>query len=83
MPDRISDAAVYYRLGYAHSVDLALGYLAALVSVFVAYVRAAAKSIGAPNDFVWAEGQAPTYGFVHMFSCNHGLPSYCMASAVG
>lgn len=51
VPDRVSDAAVFIGLGYAVSGDITLGCLAALVSVFVAYVRAAAKSIGAPNDF--------------------------------
>ena len=51
VPDRVSDAAVLVGLGYSAGGDIAIGYLAALVSVFVAYVRAAAKSIGAPNDF--------------------------------
>lgn len=51
LPDRVSDAAVFIGLGYAAGGDATLGYLAALISVFVAYVRAAAKSIGAPNDF--------------------------------
>ena len=51
VPDRVSDAAIFIGLGYAFSGDVVLGYLAALLSVFVAYVRAMAKSIGAPNDF--------------------------------
>jgi phosphatidylglycerophosphate synthase len=51
VPDRISDAAVFIGLGYASGGEPALGYLAALLSVFVAYVRAMAKSLGAPNDF--------------------------------
>jgi phosphatidylglycerophosphate synthase len=51
VPDRISDAAVFIGLGYSMGSEPALGYLAALVCVFVAYVRAMAKSIGAPNDF--------------------------------
>jgi phosphatidylglycerophosphate synthase len=51
VPDRISDAAVFVGLGYSAGSSPALGYLAALVCVFVAYVRAMAKSIGAPNDF--------------------------------
>ena len=51
IPDRVSDAAVFIGLGYSAGGDLAMGYIAALVSVFVAYVRAAAKSIGAPNDY--------------------------------
>ncbi len=51
VPDRVSDAAVFIGLGYAAGGHVVLGCLAALVSVFVAYVRAMAKSIGAPNDF--------------------------------
>ena len=51
IPDRVSDAAVFIGLGYSAGGDVKFGYLAALVSVFVAYIRAIAKSIGAPNDF--------------------------------
>lgn len=51
VPDRVSDAAVFIGLGYSAGGDIAFGYIAALISVFVAYVRATAKSIGAPNDF--------------------------------
>jgi phosphatidylglycerophosphate synthase len=51
VPDRVSDAAVFIGLGYSAGGDIAFGYIAAIVSVFVAYVRAVAKSIGAPNDF--------------------------------
>lgn len=51
IPDRVSDAAVFIGWGYAAGGDVTLGYIAALMSVFVAYVRATAKSIGAPNDF--------------------------------
>lgn len=51
VPDRLSDAAVFIGLGYSAGGNMALGYIAALVSVFVAYVRVAAKSMGAPHDF--------------------------------
>lgn len=51
VPDRISDAAIFIGLGYSAGGDTTLGFSAALVAVFVAYVRAAAKSTGAPNDF--------------------------------
>ncbi len=51
VPDRVSDVAVLTGLGYSAGGDVAIGLMAALVSVFVAYVRAAVKSIGAPNDF--------------------------------
>lgn len=51
IPDRVSDAAVFIGLGYAAGGHITFGYMAALISIFVAYVRATAKSIGAPNDF--------------------------------
>jgi phosphatidylglycerophosphate synthase len=57
VPDRISDAAVMIGLGYASTGHVIYGYLAALVSVFVAYVRAMVKAIGAPNDFCGPMGK--------------------------
>jgi phosphatidylglycerophosphate synthase len=51
VPDRISDAAILIGLGYSFGGDVILGYVAALTAVFIAYVRAMATSIGAPNDF--------------------------------
>jgi len=51
VPDRISDVAVFIGLGYAIGSDITLGYVAALMSVFVAYVRAVIKATGAPNDY--------------------------------
>ena len=51
VPDRISDAAVLLGLGYAAGGWPEMGYLAALLAVFTAYVRAACKVVGAPQDF--------------------------------
>jgi phosphatidylglycerophosphate synthase len=51
IPDRISDAAVMTGLGYATSGNIVLGFVAAIVAIFVAYVRAIGKSLGAPNDY--------------------------------
>ncbi len=51
VPDRVSDAAIFIGLGYAAGSAPTFGFLAALSAVFVAYVRAMARSIGAPNDF--------------------------------
>lgn len=50
-PDRIADAAVLIGIGHAAGGDVTAGYAAAVAAVFVAYVRAMAKSAGAPNDF--------------------------------
>jgi phosphatidylglycerophosphate synthase len=51
VPDRVSDAAIFIGLGYASLSDPVLGFAAALVAVFTAYVRAMAKAAGAPNDY--------------------------------
>ncbi len=51
IPDRVSDMAALIGLGYAAYSDIAGGYLAAALAVFVAYVRTMAKAAGAPNDF--------------------------------
>lgn len=50
-PDRISDAAMLVGAGYAAGSTDVWGWAAACVAVWVAYVRALAKSAGAPNDF--------------------------------
>lgn len=51
VPDRISDAAVLIGSGYAAGGSVELGYLAACVALFVAYVRSTARTAGAPSDF--------------------------------
>ena len=57
VPDRVSDAAVMIGLGYASGGDVVYGYGAALIAVFVAYVRAMGKAAGAPNDFCGPMGK--------------------------
>ena len=51
VPDRVSDAAVFIGAGYAWGGNVALGYIAAILAIFTAYVRAAGKTAGAPNEF--------------------------------
>lgn len=51
VPDRVSDAAVLIGLGFSATGAPTFGFIAAVLAVFVAYVRAMANSIGAPNDF--------------------------------
>ncbi len=51
VPDRISDAATLIGLGYAAGGDVVLGYAAAGVAVFTAYIRAAGKVAGAAQAF--------------------------------
>ncbi len=51
VPDRVSDTAIFVGMGYAVGGCPILGLIAALLSVFTAYVRAAAKVAGAPQDY--------------------------------
>jgi phosphatidylglycerophosphate synthase len=51
VPDRVSDAAVFIGAGYAWGGNVALGYIATILAIFTAYVRAAGKIAGAANEF--------------------------------
>jgi phosphatidylglycerophosphate synthase len=51
VPDRLSDAAVFVGAGYAWGGNVTLGYVATILAIFTAYVRAAGKIAGAPNEF--------------------------------
>jgi len=51
-PDRLSDAAIFIGAGYAAGSWPVLGFAAALMAVFVAYVRALGASVGAGQCFL-------------------------------
>jgi phosphatidylglycerophosphate synthase len=51
-PDRVSDAAIFIGAGYAAGSEPLLGFGAALVAVFVAYVRALGASVGVGQVFL-------------------------------
>jgi phosphatidylglycerophosphate synthase len=51
VPDRISDAAVFVGAGFAWGGNVTLGYIATILVIFTAYIRAAGKIAGAPNEF--------------------------------
>src|SRR5207253_2279463 len=51
VPDRISDAAVFIGAGFAWGGNITLGYIATILAIFTAYVRAAGKIAGTPNEF--------------------------------
>ncbi|MDR3403354.1 MAG: CDP-alcohol phosphatidyltransferase family protein [Chthoniobacter sp.] len=51
-PDRVSDAAIFIGAGYAAGSWPLLGYGAALVAVFVAYIRALGASVGVGQIFL-------------------------------
>jgi phosphatidylglycerophosphate synthase len=51
VPDRIADAAILVGLGYAVDSNIPLGFTAACVALFTAYVRAVGKAAGARQEF--------------------------------
>jgi phosphatidylglycerophosphate synthase len=51
VPDRVSDAVILIGAGSAVGGDVVLGFGAACVAVFTAYVRAMGKAAGAPQDY--------------------------------
>jgi len=51
IPDRVSDAAILIGLGYGIGGEPLLGYVAACVAIFVAYVRAMGVAAGARQAF--------------------------------
>jgi phosphatidylglycerophosphate synthase len=51
VPDRVSDAAMFIGAGYALGGLPVLGYIAALLAVFVAYLRAQGRVAGAHQEF--------------------------------
>lgn len=51
IPDRISDSATLIGLGYALGGNARLGYAAALIAMFTAYVRAMGKSATGVQQF--------------------------------
>ena len=51
VPDRVSDTAILIGAGYALGGLPVLGYVAAIIAISVAYIRAIGASIGAGNAF--------------------------------
>lgn len=51
LPDRVSDVAVFVGAGYASGGFPEAGYIAAIIAVTTAYVRAVGKAAGAANLF--------------------------------
>lgn len=51
IPDRVSDAAILIGAGLAAGALPAIGFVAACLAIFTAYVRAAGKAAGAHQEF--------------------------------
>ncbi len=88
VPDRISDAATLVGCGYAAGGAPILGFTAACVAMFVAYVRAVAKVAGAPQDYCGPMAKQQRMFAVIAFAVYCGVtptawqPSWGLAKAV-
>ncbi len=51
IPDRVSDTATLVGLGFALGGNPTLGFAAALLAMFTAYIRAMGKAAGGPQQF--------------------------------
>jgi phosphatidylglycerophosphate synthase len=51
IPDRVSDAATLIGAGYALGGNEPLGYIAACLAIFIAYIRAQGKAAGAHTEY--------------------------------
>lgn len=51
VPDRVSDALVLIGAGYGLTGNSTIGFLAAILAVMTAYIRAVGKGVGAGSDF--------------------------------
>jgi phosphatidylglycerophosphate synthase len=67
-PDRVSDAAIFIGAGYALGSDPVHGYAAAVVALFVAYVRALGASVGVGQIFLGPQAK-PHRMAVTTFAC--------------
>ena len=51
VPDRVSDTAILLGVGYAQGGSPVLGFMAALLALGTAYIRAIGKASGSPSEF--------------------------------
>jgi phosphatidylglycerophosphate synthase len=72
-PDRVSDAATLMGAGFAAGGAPVLGFSAACVAVFVAYVRALGKGAGAPQEFCGPMAKQQRMALVTAIALYQGL----------
>ena len=65
VPDRVADALILIGAGFAAGGTPALGYLAAIVAIFVAYVRALGELGWCARAVHGPDGQASAHGHDH------------------
>jgi phosphatidylglycerophosphate synthase len=73
VPDRVSDAATLIGAGYAVDSNVPLGYGAACVALFTAYVRAMGKVAGAHQEFCGPMAKQQRMFIVTVVALYYGL----------
>lgn len=73
VPDRVSDVATLIGAGYAVGGNVTLGYLAACVALFTAYVRAMGKAAGAAQEFCGPMAKQQRMFVVTVIAIYYGL----------
>ncbi len=73
VPDRISDVAVLVAAGYAATSDARLGFVAAIIALFVAYVRAIGASVGVGQIFTGPCAKQQRMALMTLACLLHGL----------
>lgn len=73
IPDRISDSATLIGLGLAAGGHVMLGFAAALLAVFTAYIRAVGKVAGAAQEFCGPMAKQQRMFFVIVVALWNGL----------
>ncbi len=73
VPDRVSDTAILVAAGYAAGSDPRLGFAAAIVALFVAYVRAMGASVGVGQQFLGLMAKQQRMAILTATGLLHGL----------
>ncbi len=81
-PDRVSDAAIFIGAGFAAGSCTCLGFLATIMALFVAYVRALGASVGVGQIFLGPQAK-PHRMAVTTFACvlSAVFPSFALEGA--
>ncbi len=73
VPDRVSDAVIFVCAGFAAGSSIHLGYIAAILALFIAYVRALGNHMGVAQLFI-----GPMAKSQRMFT----LAALCLLNAI-
>lgn len=82
IPDRVSDTAMFVGAGYAFGSHPTLGYIAACLAIFVAYLRAQGSVAGAHQEYCGPLGKPQRVFLMTLISLLCGLAPASWQAAV-